>query len=42
MEVIAMNSAGGLAGLGTLILSGIIGIGAIVAIIWGIVKYLLK
>ena len=34
------NSAGGLAGLGALVVAGIIGIGALVAIIWGLAKWL--
>ena len=35
------NSAGGLAGLGALIIAAIIGIGAIIAIIWGLMKWLM-
>ena len=34
------NSAGGLAGLGALVIAGVIGIGALVAIIWGLIKWL--
>jgi len=34
------NSAGGLAGLGALIIAAIIGLGAIIAIIWGLMKWL--
>ena len=42
MEVITMNSAGGLAGLGTLAIAALIGIAAIIAIIYGIIKYFIK
>ena len=34
------NSAGGLAGLGALVIAGVIGLGALVAIIWGLAKWL--
>ena len=34
------NSAGGLAGLGALVIAGVIGIGAIIAVIWGLIKWL--
>ena len=40
--VLLGNSAGGLAGLGTLIIAGIIGVAAIIASIYGIVKFFLK
>ena len=34
------NSAGGLAGLGALVIGAVIGLGAIIAIIWGLIKWL--
>jgi hypothetical protein len=34
------NSAGGLAGLGALVIAGVIGLGALIAIIWGLIKWL--
>ena len=40
--VLLGNSAGGMAGLGALAIAGIIGIGAIIASIYGIVKFFLK
>tara|TARA_Y100001951_G_C11078645_1_gene150099 strand:- start:75 stop:230 length:156 start_codon:yes stop_codon:yes gene_type:complete len=40
--VLLGNSAGGMAGLGAIAIAGIIGIGAIIASIYGIVKFFLK
>ena len=34
------NSAGGLAGLGALVIGAVIGLGAIIAVIWGLIKWL--
>ena len=34
------NSAGGLAGLGALVIGAVIGLAAIIAIIWGLIKWL--
>ena len=33
------NSAGGLAGLGALVIGAVIGLAAIIAIIWGLIKW---
>ena len=40
--VLLGNSAGGMAGLGALVIAGIIGLAAIIASIYGIVKFFLK
>ena len=40
--VLLGNSAGGMAGLGALAIAGIIGLAAIIASIYGIVKFFLK
>ena len=40
--VLLGNSAGGLAGMATLAIAGIIGLAAIIASIYGIVKFFLK
>ena len=34
------NSAGGLAGLGALVIGAVIGLAAIIAVIWGLIKWL--
>ena len=40
--VLLGNSAGGMAGLGALAIAGVIGVGAIIASIYGIVKFFMK
>ena len=40
--VLLGNSAGGLAGLGAIAIAGIIGLAAIIASIYGIVKFFMK
>ena len=40
--VLLGNSAGGMAGLGALVIGAVIGLGAIIASIYGIIKFFMK